>query len=316
MICNKFCLSKNLVPASIRTHGEYTPRRSLSILSSAPSRRQQQQQQQQQPQPPLSLSNNGFFPSLDAIGFGIALGQSNRGFSFSAVAAKGFKQPVTDMRDTDIEIDPDEIEFVGRKLRRFQRETTGVADPLPSEVEPSPLHLVTLTRSYGGNIWWIKKILWEFGMYSRPTRFEKWKQKYPCYQKAIVPNTPENNLKLAKVKHLVRIDRVTFPYGYPETEADLKHMRISENGEVTFVKEVESHLLDDGTVATTPLGVPRPSIPEEMDEKTLEIDCFRKLVNREFLDEYHEEYDNRHLGQGHFKGMKVYWDKNKPPIVY
>ena len=67
---------------------------------------------------------------------------------------------------------------------------------------------------------------------------------------------------------------------------------------------------------TTPLGVPRPSIPEEMDEKTLEIDCFRKLVNREFLDEYHEEYDNRHLGQGHFKGMKVYWDKNKPPIVY
>ena len=54
-----------------------------------------------------------------------------------------------------------------------------------------------------------------------------------------------------KVKHLVRIDRVTFPYGYPETEADLKHMRISENGEVTFVKEVESHLLDDGTVAVS-----------------------------------------------------------------
>ena len=50
---------------------------------------------------------------------------------------------------------------------------------------------------------------------------------------------------------MVRIDRVTFPYGYPETEADLKHMRISEKGEVTFVKEVESHLLDDGTVAVS-----------------------------------------------------------------
>ena len=49
----------------------------------------------------------------------------------------------------------------------------------------------------------------------------------------------------------MRIDRVTFPYGYPQTEADLKHMRISEHGEVTFVKEIESHVLDDGTVAVS-----------------------------------------------------------------
>ena len=102
-------------------------------------------------------------------------------------------------------------------------ETTGVADLLPSEVEPSPLHLVTLTRvswkpnccsliftqnlstckvtdsflsilqTYSGNTWWLKKILWEFGMYSSP------KRKFPEYQRAIVPNTPENNKKLAKV---------------------------------------------------------------------------------------------------------------------
>jgi len=214
------------------------------------------------------------------------------------------------MRDTDIEIDPDEIEFVGRKLRRFQMETTGVADPLPSEVEPSPLHLVTLTRSYGGNIWWLKKILWEFGMYADP------KKKFPEYQRAIVPNTPENNKKLAKIKHCVRIDRVTFPYGYPETEADLKHMRIGEHGEVTFVKEIESHVLDDGTVATLPLGVPRESLPEEMDEETIKTDCLRKLFAYEFLDEYHPEYDNRKLGQAHFKGLKIYWDKDKPPVVY
>ena len=107
-------------------------------------------------------------------------------------------------------------------------ETTGAADPLPSEVEPSPLHLVTLTRvslivlfihvfvfssfkvsrlsddsnlsfstchlqSYGGNVWWLKKILWEFGMYASPLK------NFPEHQRAIVPNTPENNKKLAKV---------------------------------------------------------------------------------------------------------------------
>lgn len=217
-----------------------------------------------------------------------------------------------DMRDTDIDINPDEIEYVGRKLRKFQMDTTGRSDPLPSEVEPSPLHLITLTRPYGGNSWWLKKILWEFGMY----RHRKQTHKYPEYQKAIVPNTPENNQKLAKIKHCIRIDRVTFPYGYPETEEDLKHMRISEHGEVTFVKNIESHVLDDGTVATVPLGVPRESLPEEMDEQTIKVDCFRKLINSEFLEEYHHEYDNRHLGQGRFPGMKVHWKKDKPPVVY
>ena len=54
-----------------------------------------------------------------------------------------------------------------------------------------------------------------------------------------------------QIKHCVRIDRVTFPFGYPETEEDLKHMRIGEHGEVTFVKEIESQLKEDGTVSVS-----------------------------------------------------------------
>jgi len=249
-------------------------------------------------------------PSILSASENLICGVVGRPFSLSVTSLKALNPPVTDMRDTDIEIDPDEIEYVGRRLRRFQLETTGVADPLPSDVEPSPLHLVTLTRGYGGNAWWLKKILWEFGMYSNPTK------KFPEYQRAIVPNTPENNKKLAKIKHCVRIDRVTFPFGYPETEADLKHMRIGEHGEVTFVKEIESHLKEDGTVSALPLGVPRETLPEEMDDETIRIDCQRKLLSREFLDEYHPEYDNRKLGQAHFKGLKIYWDKDKPAIKY
>lgn len=256
-----------------------------------------------------TLNHQTVLPLL-SVGDAMNSNGSRRSLSLTASRWKAVNPPVMDMKDTDIELDPDEIEFVGRKLRRFQMETTGAADPLPSEVEPSPLHLVTLTRSYGGNVWWLKKILWEFGMYASPLK------KFPEHQRAIVPNTPENNKKLAKIKHCVRIDRVTFPYGYPESEADLKHMRISEHGEVTFVKEIESHVLDDGTVATIPLGVPRESLPHEMDEETIKIDCHRKVANREFLDEYHPEYDNRKLGQAHFKGLKIYWDKDKPPIVY
>jgi len=262
--------------------------------------------------PPSVSSSRGLsHPSLLFLGSGIQV-QSRRGFRLNETSFKGVNPPVMDMRNTDIDINPDEIEFVGRKLRKFQMDTTGACDPLPSEVEPSPLHLVTLIRPYSGNVWWLKKILWEFGMYRNRTQTKK----YPEYQKAIVPNTPENNQKLARIKHCVRIDRVTFPYGYPETEEDLQHMRISEHGEVTFVKNIESHVLDDGTVATVQLGVPRETLPEEMDEETIKVDCHRKLWSYEFLEEYHPEYDNRKLGQAHFPGMKVHWKKDKPPVVY
>jgi len=264
---------------------------------------------QDQPDPTSSSSPS----SSSFLSVGLKLSAENRrGLHVSAAAWKGVNPPITDNRNVDIDINPDEIEFVGRKLRKFQMDTTGQMDPLPSEIEPSPLHLVTLTKSYGGNVWWLKKILWEFGMY----RDRKQTKKYPEYQKAIVPNTPENNQKLAKIKHCVRIDRVTFPYGYPETEEDLKHMRISEHGEVTFVKNVESHVLDDGSVATVPLGVPREAVPEEMDEETIKIEMLRMQRKREFLDEYHPEYDNRMLGQANFPGMKIHWKKDKPPITY
>lgn len=257
------------------------------------------------------LSSSLLSSSLLSVGPGL-YHQSRRGFGLNAASMKGINPPVMDMRNTDIAIDPDEIEFVGRKLRRFQMKTTGVCDPLPSEVEPSPLHLVTLIRPYSGNAWWIKKIFWEFGMYRNRNQTTKFTE----YQKAIVSNTPENNTKLLKIKHCVRIDRVTFPYGYPESEEDLEHMRISETGEVTFVKHIESHVLDDGSVATVPLGVPRQSLPEEMDNETIKVDCKRILNSKAFLSEYHPEYDNRKFGQAHFPGMKVYWEKNKPPIVY
>jgi len=118
--------------------------------------------------PPTFSSSRGLSPSLLILGSGIQV-QSRRGFRLNETSFKGVNPPVMDMRNTDIDINPDEIEFVGRKLRKFQMDTTGACDPLPSEVEPSPLHLVTLIRPYSGNVWWLKKILWEFGMYRNRT---------------------------------------------------------------------------------------------------------------------------------------------------
>lgn len=54
---------------------------------------------------------------------------------------------------------------------------------------------------------------------------------------AIVKNTPENNVLLWKVKHLVSVEPITFPYGEP-TEDDVKHTKLKENGECIVHKKI------------------------------------------------------------------------------
>lgn len=50
---------------------------------------------------------------------------------------------------------------------------------------------------------------------------------------AIVKNIPENNQRLWKVKHLVKIDPITFPDGFPK---DVDGTYLQENGELRVSK--------------------------------------------------------------------------------
>jgi large subunit ribosomal protein L30 len=54
----------------------------------------------------------------------------------------------------------------------------------------------------------------------------------------VVKNIPENNARLWKVKHLVKISPITFPYGEPK-EADINYTFLKENGECLVTKEIE-----------------------------------------------------------------------------
>lgn len=53
----------------------------------------------------------------------------------------------------------------------------------------------------------------------------------------VVKNIPENNQRLWKVKHLIKMEAITFPYGEP-TANDLDHTYLRENGECLVVKEI------------------------------------------------------------------------------
>lgn len=55
---------------------------------------------------------------------------------------------------------------------------------------------------------------------------------------AIVKNIPENNARLWKIKHLIKITPIYFPYGEPTLE-DLNYTHLRPDGECIVVKEIK-----------------------------------------------------------------------------
>lgn len=51
-------------------------------------------------------------------------------------------------------------------------------------------------------------------------------------------NIPENNARLWKIKHLIKITPITFPFGEPSAE-DLAYTQLKPTGECVVVKEIK-----------------------------------------------------------------------------
>lgn len=51
-------------------------------------------------------------------------------------------------------------------------------------------------------------------------------------------NIPENNARLWKIKHLIHISPITFPYGEPKID-DINYTFLKENGECIVTKKLE-----------------------------------------------------------------------------
>lgn len=55
---------------------------------------------------------------------------------------------------------------------------------------------------------------------------------------AIVKNIPEINARLWKVKHLIKVTPIVFPYGEP-TKEDINYTVLKENGQCIVTKKLE-----------------------------------------------------------------------------
>lgn len=55
----------------------------------------------------------------------------------------------------------------------------------------------------------------------------------------VVKNIPENNARLWKIKHLIKVVPINFPNGEP-TADDLKHTFLKENGDCIVIKNIDN----------------------------------------------------------------------------
>ncbi|XP_075979170.1 mitochondrial ribosomal protein L30 [Anticarsia gemmatalis] len=95
------------------------------------------------------------------------------------------------------------------------------------EYTPSKLFRVERIKPSRHHPYWQKKILKELNILEE------------CDSNvAIVKNIPENNSRLWKVKHLVKITPIVFPYGEP-TKDDINYTVLKENGQCIVTKKLE-----------------------------------------------------------------------------
>lgn len=98
-------------------------------------------------------------------------------------------------------------------------------DHVDPPVEPAKMFRVQRIKPVKGNPFWEKRILKDLGLDGKQGEF------------TVVKNIPENNARLWKIKHLLKIDPITFPYGEP-TENDIKYTVLKENGECLVTKNI------------------------------------------------------------------------------
>uniref|UniRef100_A0A1E1WH02 Large ribosomal subunit protein uL30m n=1 Tax=Pectinophora gossypiella TaxID=13191 RepID=A0A1E1WH02_PECGO len=105
----------------------------------------------------------------------------------------------------------------------YPRDPTTHKDP--EDYTPPKLFRVERIKPVKNNAWWLKDILAEFRIHEEE-------------RVTVVKNIPELNSKLWKIKHLVKITPITFPYGEP-SEQDIKYTVLKENGQCVVTKTLE-----------------------------------------------------------------------------
>lgn len=89
---------------------------------------------------------------------------------------------------------------------------------------------------------------------------------------SVVKNIPENNARLWKIKHLIKITPINFVNGEPTAE-DLNHTYLKENGDCVVIKDIKT--LNKRLEATQKFAEDK----KNFDGPTLRLDSRLKWLN-------------------------------------
>ncbi|XP_017772291.1 PREDICTED: 39S ribosomal protein L30, mitochondrial [Nicrophorus vespilloides] len=124
--------------------------------------------------------------------------------------------------------------------------------------EPTKLFRVQRIKPLKGTSYWEKDHLKQLGLLGK------------CSEVNIVKNIPENQSRLWKVKHLIKITPITFPNGFPE---DVNGTFLKENGELVVNKKLLNS--EDRLVAREQFD----EDPQKLDGDTLRRDSRIKWLS-------------------------------------
>lgn len=93
--------------------------------------------------------------------------------------------------------------------------------------EPTKLFQVQRIKPIKGTPYWERNILKQYNLMGKSSDI------------AIVKNIPEDNARLWRIKHLIKITPITFPNGFPK---DCRGTYLKENGELIVAQKTDGSL--------------------------------------------------------------------------
>ncbi|KAK3100803.1 hypothetical protein FSP39_025498 [Pinctada imbricata] len=160
--------------------------------------------------------------------------------------------------------------------------------------EPSKLHMVELVQTTRGQPKWDKGYIKQLGFGEEPK----------LNTRIILKNTENTNTILKKVKHLLRITPITFPYGPPDENCDPDKCYLRDNGEFVVVRDITPK-------EEIPLLAERDDSVWTMDKETLDKHTRKTVQNYRLNNEYFKEepvYEMNQDGKEHryFGNKRMY----------
>ncbi|VDL19184.1 unnamed protein product [Hymenolepis diminuta] len=172
-------------------------------------------------------------------------------------------------------------------------------------LDASPIFMICRLKPIKGTTFFERAFLEKFGIGS-DVKMSNWK---------LIKNSPQNAIDLDHIKHLIKIQPVTFPDGLPESEEDMINFRLLPNGK--FIRRGNSPFCSDKSINLSEWKiVERPNICGSNLPSVLKRDENCRYLSRNYLRSWHNQRWQHHKLFSEFFTAKYKYRLNQDGLEY